>query len=407
MDNVWRRVVETLRYCLGTLGTGIIAAVMLPVMILTAALSLLGVGLLALPHELRWLARAADFERRRAGARLGRTVPGHERLGGQVRELLADSATVRDLRWLPVNLLAGLVLGTIGTGFILIPLLAVPTIALWWLFPEDDPMRVIANIPVTNWGSALGLGLVQLLLCLVLAVFVAPWIADLSARISALLLAPSTREKLTERVETLEETRAGAVDAHGAELRRIERDLHDGTQARLVSIAMRLGLAEQQLARDPQAVATLLAEAREGAEEAMTELRGVLRSMYPPILADRGLEGALAAVAANCPLPVELDVPTLGKLPAPVEAAAYFVVNEALTNVVKHSGATGAQVTVTRIGDTLSVIVLDNGRGGVSEERGTGVAGMRRRIAALDGQFMVDSPVGGPTVVAMDCPCGS
>ncbi|GAB2742108.1 sensor histidine kinase [Amycolatopsis magusensis] len=407
MDNVWRRVVETLRYCLGTLGTGIIAAVMLPVMIFTAALSLLGVGLLALPHELRWLARAADFERRRAGARLGRTVPGHERLGGQVRELLADPATVRDLRWLPVNLLAGLVLGTIGTGFILIPLLAVPTVALWWLFPDDDPMRVIANIPVTNWGSAIGLGLVQLLLCVVLAVFVAPRIADLSARISALLLAPSTREKLTERVETLEETRAGAVDAHGAELRRIERDLHDGTQARLVSIAMRLGLAEQQLARDPQAVATLLAEAREGAEEAMTELRGVLRSMYPPILADRGLEGALAAVAANCPLPVELDVPTLGKLPAPVEAAAYFVVNEALTNVVKHSGATGAQVTVTRIGDTLSVIVLDNGRGGVSEERGTGVAGMRRRIAALDGQFMVDSPVGGPTVVAMDCPCGS
>ncbi|UJW34482.1 sensor domain-containing protein [Saccharothrix sp. AJ9571] len=407
MDNVWRRVAESLRYCLGTLGTGITAAVMLPVMIFTAAVSLLGIGLLALPHELRWLAMAADFERRRAGGRLGRTIPGHERLGGQVRELLADPATVRDLRWLPVHLLAGLVLGTIGTGFILIPLLAVPAIALWWLFPEDDPMRVLANIPVTNWGSAIGLGLVQLLLCVVLAVFVAPRIADLSARISALLLAPSAREELTERVETLEETRAGAVDAHGAELRRIERDLHDGTQARLVSIAMRLGLAEQQLARDPQAVAKLLAEAREGAEEAMTELRGVLRSMYPPILADRGLEGALAAVAANCPLPVELDVPTLGKLPAPVEAAAYFVVNEALTNVVKHSGATGAQVTVTRIGDTLSVIVLDNGRGGVSEERGTGVAGMRRRIAALDGQFMVDSPVGGPTVVAMDCPCGS
>ncbi|AXB45838.1 sensor histidine kinase [Amycolatopsis albispora] len=407
MDNAWRRVVAAFRYNLGTLATGIAAAVGVPVLLFTAAVSMLGIGLLALPHELRWLGQIADFERWRAGARLGREIPGHEGAAGNLRAQLADPATLRDLRWVPANMFAGLVLGTLGIGLAVLPVLAVPAISLWWLFPEDDPMRVIANIPVTSWGSAAGLGLVQLVLCLGLAFFVTPRIADLSARISALLLAPSTREQLTERVETLEETRAGAVDAHGAELRRIERDLHDGTQARLVSIAMRLGLAEQQLERDPQAVAALLAEAREGAEEAMTELRGVLRSMYPPILADRGLEGALAAVAANCPLPVELDVPSLGKVPAPVEAAAYFVVNEALTNVVKHSGATGAQVTVTRIGDTLSVVVLDNGRGGINEERGTGVAGMRRRIAALDGQFVVDSPVGGPTVVAMDCPCVS
>jgi hypothetical protein len=142
----------------------------------------------------------------------------------------------------------------------------------------------------------------------VLSLLLALKIADVDARLSAGLLAPSARDVLVERVETLQVTRAGALDSHGAELRRIERDPHDGTQARLVSIAMRLGLAERELERDPQAVAARLAEAREGAEDAMTELRDVLRSMYPPILADRGLSGALAAVVARCSVPAELTV---------------------------------------------------------------------------------------------------
>jgi signal transduction histidine kinase len=174
-----------------------------------------------------------------------------------------------------------------------------------------------------------------------------------------------------------------------------------------VGIAMRLGLAEQQLQKDPHAVAALLAEAREGAEGAMTELRDVLRSMYPPILADRGLDGALSAVAARCSVRTELDVGELGVVPAPVEAATYFVVAESLTNVVKHSGAESAQVTVRREGPLLVAEISDDGRGGVDEALGTGVAGMRRRLEALDGRITVTSPAGGPTRILVECPCGS
>jgi signal transduction histidine kinase len=157
-------------------------------------------------------------------------------------------------------------------------------------------------------------------------------------------------------------------------------------------------------AEDP---ATLLVrEAREGAEQAMGELRDVIRTMYPPILADRGLSGALAALGARCPVPVSVEVGELGRIPAAVEAAAYFVVAEALTNVAKHSQATTASVRVAWDG-ALMILVADNGFGGVDESRGTGVLGMRRRVAALDGTLTVDSPSGGPTVISVEVPCAS
>ncbi|MFI7650360.1 sensor histidine kinase [Micromonospora sp. NPDC049460] len=204
-------------------------------------------------------------------------------------------------------------------------------------------------------------------------------------------------------------TRADVLDAHGAELRRIERDLHDGTQARLVAIAMRLAVARQALTNNPrneQFLEDLLRDAHEGTEEAMTELREVIRTVYPPILADRGLTGALTAVTARCGVPTRLEIGNLEKVPAAVEAVVYFAVAEALTNVAKHSQATTAGVRVSRTADRLSVAITDNGTGGADDRRGTGLAGIRRRVLALDGTIDIDSPAGGPTTITMELPCG-
>jgi DNA-binding NarL/FixJ family response regulator len=178
------------------------------------------------------------------------------------------------------------------------------------------------------------------------------------------MLAPSEAEQLADRVAALTRTRAEVLDAHGAELRRIERDLHDGTQARLVAIAMRLAVARQALPDDPQVVAKLLRDAHEGTEEAMTELRDVIRTIYPPILADRGLAGAVRTVAARAGVPTQVDLDTLPDVPAAVQVAAYFAVTESLTNIAKHGRATRASVRLQRAGSCLSIDALNRVAGG-------------------------------------------
>jgi signal transduction histidine kinase len=406
LGGTFRRLRDAAVYSATSLVTGLACLLTIPVLLLSGVLCLLQVGVVILPPQLRWLGRWTDFERRRAGNRLGRTIPGHEVRPRRLRQLLAERGTRRDLHWLPAGGFLGTLHGLVGFALTVLPLGALFSAGFWWVFPAGEPATVV-GVPLDSWGAALGLGLPQALVVTVLAVVLLPKVADGSAKISARLLARSERDELSERVETLQVSRAGAVDAHGAELRRIERDLHDGTQARLVSIAMRLGLAERELDRDPRAVATLLAEARTGAEDAMTELRGVLRTMYPPILADRGLEGALSAVSARSVVPVELSVGELDQIAAPIESAAYFVVTEALTNVAKHSGATSVRVTVTRDVDVLLAEIVDDGCGGVDEALGTGVSGMRRRLAALDGTLKVTSPLGGPTRILLEVSCGS
>jgi signal transduction histidine kinase len=282
-------------------------------------------------------------------------------------------------------------------------------------------VRSLLTVPVLAGSASVALLGVALLLApwewrdrvlfgAVLAFVSVPVIARItSAFYGLLLVVGDSKRQLAERVEDLSRTRSGAVDAHDSDLRRIERDLHDGTQAQLVSLAMRLGLAERVLEKDPKAAQALLGKAREGAEEAMTELRAVLRTMYPPILADRGLDGALSAVAARSAVPVRLDVrlPDRPPLPAPAETAVYFVVIEALTNVTKHSAAKSATVTVRCEGERLRAEVRDEGRGGVDESKGSGIRGMRQRVEAVDGTLCVNSPSGGPTCVAVDIPCGS
>nr|WP_042196370.1 sensor histidine kinase [Kibdelosporangium sp. MJ126-NF4] len=319
----------------------------------------------------------------------------------RVRQVVTDQTTWRDLLWMFVNLFMGFAFGMIGMILTAFAGASVFMAFFWWTVPDEAPIQVM-GVTVDTIGEAILVGAPTAVVALALAWFGVPTLARVHAGVSKLLLQPS---QLQARVEELAETRAGAVNSHDAELRRIERDLHDGTQARLVSIAMRLGVAEKSL-DDKDPVSTLVREAREGAEQAMGELRDVIRTMYPPILADRGLDGALAAIGARCPVPTVVETGELVAIPAPVEAAAYFVVTEALTNVAKHSNASAASVRVVR-DECVRITVTDNGTGGVDETRGTGVLGMRRRVAALDGTVAVDSPVGGPTVISVELPCAS
>jgi signal transduction histidine kinase len=221
--------------------------------------------------------------------------------------------------------------------------------------------------------------------------------------VTAVLVSPRQAE-MEERIETLETTRAGAVDAQETELRRIERDLHDGAQARLVALGMSLGMAEQKLSEDPERAGQLLAEARIGAEHALRELRDLARGIHPPVLADRGLGAALASLASSTPLPVGLSVDVEPR-PAPaVESAAYFVAAEALANAVKHARARRVDISIVRQGGSIELEVCDDGQGG-ADPNGSGLRGLRRRVEALDGRLSVTSPRGGPTTVRAEMPC--
>ncbi|GAB2842911.1 sensor histidine kinase [Actinocorallia aurea] len=372
------RVFPGSAYLLGVLGTAVATALALPVLLLAP----------------RFARRWAGGHLRRAGRLLG--VP----VGGQ-------RAHRRNLAWALAHIGAGFTLGLAALLCLGNLLVAAVVLTLWWAFPLDarPSLFSVFDVQVGDWPTALAGGVVQIAVLGAAARWVLPVPARLHARMCVVLLAWPAREELAARVEVLTRSRVGVVDAHGAELRRIERDLHDGTQARLVTIALQLGLARESLADDQGPVAALLAQAHETAEEAMVELRSVLQTIYPPILADRGLDGALAALAARSGVPVRVDLADPGALPASVEAVAYFVIAEALTNVTKHAAATRAAVRIERAGDVLAVEVTDDGRGGAAEARGTGIAGIRRRVAALDGTVRLDSPPGGPTTLTVRVPC--
>jgi signal transduction histidine kinase len=239
--------------------------------------------------------------------------------------------------------------------------------------------------------------------------FAAPWVTSgvrvLDVASAKALLGPSRAEELEHRVEHLTQTRAGVVDAADAERRRLERDLHDGTQQRLVSLAMNLGMARAQAMTTYEA-RQAIAEAHEEAKSALAELRDLIRGLHPAVLEDRGLDAALSGVVARMPIPVRLTVDLQNRRPQPViEAVAYFVVSEGLANIAKHAQASQAEVIVQRAGDRLHVIITDDGVGGADPSRGTGLSGLARRAASVDGTFQIDSPPGGPTLLTVDLPC--
>jgi signal transduction histidine kinase len=265
-----------------------------------------------------------------------------------------------------------------------------------WLPAESgvgwDPHSAIGQTIATAAGVSL--------------LFLTPWLVRgftaLDVLVAEALLAPSRTDELTHRVEVLAESRTKVVDAADAERRRIERDLHDGTQQRLVSLAMNLGMTRAQYPDIPE-----IAEAHEEAKLALTELRDFVRGLHPAVLNDRGLDAALSGIAARSPVPVRLHV-DLPVRPGPTtEAIAYFVVSEALANAAKHSRAGAATVTVTRKGETMIVEIEDDGVGGAHPGKGSGLRGLAQRVESADGRLTLTSPEGGPTLIVAELPCAS
>ena len=313
-----------------------------------------------------------------------------------IAELLRSESTRRQLLYhlLMAPVLAAAAIVAVGTWAV--SLVCTAGFAAAWAHNSvnNPPHHLALDIGLTFAG--------------VVGLFVAPWLTGgvraLDSRAARALLGPSRADELEHRVEQLTETRAGVVDAADAERRRLERDLHDGTQQRLVSLAINLGMARAQAASAEEAKLAI-AEAHEEAKAALAELRDLIRGLHPAVLEDRGLDAALSGIAARMPIPVRLTV-DMPRRPAPViEAVAYFVVSEGLANIVKHSQATEAAIFVQRAGDRLHVIVTDDGVGGADPARGTGLAGLARRAASVDGTFEIDSPPSGPTLLTVDLPC--
>ncbi|GAA4915528.1 signal transduction histidine kinase [Stackebrandtia albiflava] len=418
-----RRLTQVgLAVCL--IGLAVAGTALLVLTIVSIPLVLLSIGI-PLCIGAVWLTRGLTraeraLYRRINGDRIeqpyGRWPKGH--IGMQLLALTRDVTVWRDIAWHAVNLPLGLLVHLTTIALFLSPFFYLVYPVLWWSWPNVfnsffglfhfDTLGgalwawPIAGVMFTLWW----------------------WLGDLLqtsyAKLAALLLRPTRSARLQQRVEQLTESRADTVDSSAAELRRIERDLHDGAQARLVALGMSLGMAEELLDTDPAAAARLLAEARENSGAALVELRNLVRGIHPPVLADRGLAKAVEALALAHPLPVTVTDDLPGRPPAPVESAAYFAIAEALTNVAKYAGATTVRVRIGHFGalpapgarrhedqpvPRLGITIRDDGHGGARVTPGGGLDGLVRRLAAFDGTVTVTSPEGGPTVIALEIPC--
>ena len=382
----------------------VVALTVGPIMTLT----ILGLPvLLACFALLRW---AADFDRRRARIVTGRPIerrykrPRDGRLLSRIGANTTDPQSWKDLLWLALASVLGLADAIIAATVWAVGLGSISLLAWWWAV--DGPGELDWGIfRIDTWGEAVYAALIGVGVCL-LAPYVMRFLAAKTVVISQLLLGPGRRAALEERVLDLVETRAGAVEAQSAELQRIERDLHDGAQARLVSLAMDLGLAREKLDERPEEARALLVAAHEESKLALRELRELVRGVYPAILSDRGLEAAVSALAARCPVPVALSIDVRRRPPASVEAAAYFVVAEALANVAKHSDASAGTVRIMQRDGRLAIDVEDDGNGRADPRAGTGIAGLERRVRALDGTLTVENVTGGGTLLHAEIPCG-
>lgn len=402
MRDTITRAVHATAILAGGLRTALPALFGLSYALFVATVAATVLGLPWLPRTVRPLRALADAERRRVGRALGREIPTPYRPVTGPRAVAGDPATWRDLAWQIEHAFAGTFSAIMAALLwpILITTVTVP--AWWWAAPRG---RVSVILPLTNWPEAVVLPLVTAVAVAAIMLWLLPPLANGQARLAESLLRPTP---LAERLAQLTETRTEALEAHGAELRRIERDLHDGVQAQLVSVALRLGLAERTFTAEPARALALLHDARDGIDDTLGNLRAVIRGIYPPILSDRGLAGAVRALAGAHRIPVAVDIPEdLPRPPAAVEAAAYFVVAEALTNVARHSHAERAEVALSGDDGWLRIMVRDNGRGGADPASGTGLTGIRRRVAALDGTTRIDSPAGDGTTIEVGLPCAS
>ena len=361
---------------------------------------------------LAWTGLMARVERSRAAALLGRSIPDPVAplpagpLWPKVKAAATSAPRWRQVGYCLLRLPAGAVLFTavVGAWAGSLTLLGLPlyapalpgeTARLWLVSATQGPATVaLALAGLTGLVAA------------------APWLTVAAARVDGAvagwLLGPTRAGVLAEKASRAETGRAAAVEAAEAERRRIERDLHDGAQQRLVALAVDLGSARERMETDPEGARSLVAEAHEEAKAALREIRDLVRGIHPVILEDRGLDAALSAVVARSPVPVDLRV-ELGsrRLPQAVESAAYFVVSESLANVARHARATRASVSMAATADRLVVEVHDDGVGGADPAAGTGLRGLRDRVVALGGALDILSPPGGPTTVLVELPCGS
>ncbi|CAM5563079.1 sensor histidine kinase [Streptomyces abikoensis] len=397
-------------------------------------LTVLGIGLFTTPVLVKALRAHASLRRRQAKAWAGVEIPEPYRplpprrtgLAGQVElctALLKDPATWRDLLWLLVDGTAGTVLSLLAPALVLyLPWGIVLAAGVWEPIDRAGGGLWFTFVHITDQSTANLAAALGLVWGVVGALLARPLLRT-DFLLAKQLLAPgpaAARElALARRVDRLTESRHDAVDGSAAELRRIERDLHDGAQARLVAMGMSLGTIEALIEKDPARAKQLVAAARADSAEALTELRDLVRGIHPPVLAERGLADALRALALRMPLPVEVDVELAGRAEEPVETAAYFAVSEVLTNAAKHSGARQVWLDVHHADGMLRISVTDDGRGGAGapagapaggaagarRPAGSGLAGIERRIGTLDGVLAVSSPVGGPTLVTMEIPC--
>jgi signal transduction histidine kinase len=302
-------------------------------------------------------------------------------LGRRLTWPLTDPATWRDLLWAMVNGSVGIILTVLPAG-----LLAVGVVALVAPYASLDQRVLIVA------AAAFGL-------------WAAPSLMRGYGYFARSMLAPTRQAELTLRVRHLDQTRTEALDTGAAEIRRIERDLHDGAQARLVAMGMTLDAAGQIIDSNPDAARALLWEARDASVKALAELRALVRGIHPPVLADRGLADAIQALALDTPMRIHLASDLYGRPPAWVESAAYFAISELLANVSKHAEARETWIDIRHTDGMLRIGVTDNGHGGADPARGSGLRGIERRLAAFDGVLAISSPPGGPTAVTMEIPC--
>jgi signal transduction histidine kinase len=363
-----------------------------PVLLVLAFVPLPGIG--PVVRQLNDLTRRLCGEW--CGVAIGspyRPLPGGEGEGGNLtwpqrrRWMTDDPATWRDLAWILLNPMIGTVLAGASAAAIVY--------GIFGMALPHGSTQLAGVISHPLYGILLAAG----------GFLAAPWLLRGYGEFARSLLGPTEHTELAQRVRHLAQTRSDTIDSGAAEIRRIERDLHDGAQARLVAMGMTLDAAGQLIGTNPAAAQALLAEARDNSVKALGDLRDLVRGILPPVLADRGLADAARALALDMPLRVHCACDLPGRPPAPVESAAYFAVSELLANVSKHAQAAQAWIDIRHDGGVLRIGVTDDGRGGADPVRGTGLDGIERRLAAFDGVVAVSSPPGGPTTVNMEIPC--
>ena len=360
---------------------------------ITMAVTLVGIPILVMAMFV-WVA-AAKLERRRIGALLGEHIaspyrPLPDGFFEKLKVMVTDWAVWRDLIYL-------VILFPIGVAeFVLLSLAVSLPIWLLTLPATESQFGVVESFAVVLLAVPVFL----------LSTIAVSFVGRAHAALARVLLGPGERAQLEARVTELHESRSRVMDAEMMELRRIERDLHDGAQQWLVAVAIDLAIAKEKIDSEPGTAKELIDKAGDQTRQALAEIRNLVRGISPAVLVDRGLDPAISALAARCPVPVVVDVELDERLPETVETTAYFVVSESLTNIAKHAKATEAKVIARVFGDRLLLEIVDNGVGGASPAGGTGLNGLRDRVAALDGELRVDSPVGGPTRIRAELPCG-